>query len=92
MPGLNRSVFYSTEFEPIKLRKAWFIMEWYCCDRCQHCHNCETKWFRGEKNIPQFCCPNCNNYSDCYEKYKAEEAEKAKEAAKEVIVNKKKKK
>jgi len=48
-------------------------MQWHCCDRCQKWFTCETKWYRGEKKIPQTCCPNCENYSKCYDEYKKEE-------------------
>jgi len=58
-------------------------MKWHCCDRCQKWFTCETKWYRGEKNIPQNCCPNCENYSKCYDEFKKiEEEEKNKKPGK----------
>ncbi|HPG58980.1 MAG TPA: hypothetical protein PKW98_14265 [Candidatus Wallbacteria bacterium] len=65
-------------------------MNWYCCDRCQKWHDCDTKWFRGEKHIPQYCCPNCNNYGECYEKFKNDDAAKAMKDDREKKAKKKK--
>ena len=53
-------------------------MDWKCCDRCQRWRDCETKWYRGEKRIPQTCCPNCVNYGKCYDEFKKAEEDKKK--------------
>lgn len=53
-------------------------MDWFCCHRCQKWYTCDTKWYRGEKKIPQYCCPNCENYDKCYEEFKRLEEGKKK--------------
>jgi hypothetical protein len=36
-----------------------------CCETCQVYWTCETKWYRGEKNEENVCCPVCNYYKVC---------------------------
>lgn len=37
----------------------------YCCPECKHYLDCELKWVRGTKNLPQLCCDSCENYLTC---------------------------
>lgn len=37
-----------------------------CCEKCQAYWVCETKWTRGEKNLENICCSNCNFYQKCW--------------------------
>jgi len=53
-------------------------MNWFCCHRCQKWSTCDTKWYRGEKGIPQNCCPNCENYDKCYAEFMLTEEENRK--------------
>jgi hypothetical protein len=42
----------------------------HCCEKCQVFWTCETKWYRGERNEENICCPVCNYYYDCLSKNK----------------------
>ncbi|MFC1570207.1 hypothetical protein ACFL4E_00295 [Candidatus Omnitrophota bacterium] len=37
-----------------------------CCEKCQNYWSCETKWYRGEHNKENICCPLCNFYESCW--------------------------
>ena len=37
-----------------------------CCERCQNYWTCETKWYRGENNKENICCPLCMSYGACW--------------------------
>ncbi len=36
-----------------------------CCRQCQVFFNCQTKWYRSEKNEENFCCEDCANFRVC---------------------------
>jgi len=47
-----------------------------CCTDCQVYWTCETKWYRGERNEDNICCPTCNYYSACKESNKSRKKQK----------------
>ena len=42
------------------------IKKLHCCEKCQNYWSCETKWYRGEHNQENICCPLCNFYQTCW--------------------------
>lgn len=36
-----------------------------CCPRCQYYGSCITKWLRGEKGEPDYCCDHCPFFFEC---------------------------
>jgi len=47
-----------------------------CCADCQVYWTCETKWYRGERNEDDICCPACNYYQKCKESSKPRKKQK----------------
>ncbi|MDI6736296.1 MAG: hypothetical protein QME42_08945 [bacterium] len=37
----------------------------YCCEKCHKGNNCLRKWILGQKNLPQTCCVECQEFSNC---------------------------
>ncbi|OIP39009.1 hypothetical protein AUJ95_06105 [Candidatus Desantisbacteria bacterium CG2_30_40_21] len=37
-----------------------------CCERCEKHMDCVKKWMLGEKGMPQTCCFECHNFSECF--------------------------
>jgi len=37
----------------------------HCCEKCHIFWTCETKWYRGERNEENICCPVCNFFRGC---------------------------
>ncbi|MFH1563051.1 MAG: hypothetical protein ABIF11_06510 [Nitrospirota bacterium] len=37
----------------------------YCCDKCYKGNDCIRKWILGQKNLPQTCCVECVEFSNC---------------------------
>ncbi len=56
--------------EEIKRREITH-MDWNCClcDRCERYHSCRIKWYRGEKQMTQYCCSYCQNFDRCLAKF-----------------------
>ncbi len=36
-----------------------------CCNKCHKGNDCVRKWILGQKNLPQTCCVECQEFSNC---------------------------
>jgi len=37
----------------------------YCCYKCHKWGDCVRKWILAQKNLPQTCCGECSEFSNC---------------------------
>lgn len=71
--------------EEIKRREITH-MDWNCCfcDKCERYHNCRIKWYRGERQMTQYCCSYCQHFDKCLAKF--QKLEKSRRIVSEIFM------
>lgn len=68
--NIEKIVELAVVIEEIKRREITH-MDWNCClcDKCERYHNCRIKWYRGERQMTQYCCSYCRHFDRCLAKF-----------------------
>ena len=72
--AIEKIVELAVLIEEIKRREITH-MDWNCCycSDCDRFYNCRIKWYRGEKNMTQYCCSYCQKFDRCLAKFQKQE-------------------
>jgi|GEM_PF-3949419 len=72
--NIEKIVELAVIIEEIKRREITH-MDWNCCfcDKCERFHNCRIKWYRGERQMPQYCCSYCQEFDRCLARFQKQE-------------------
>ncbi|HOD39906.1 MAG: hypothetical protein BWY32_03531 [bacterium ADurb.Bin243] len=83
--NIEKIVELAVLIEEIKRREITH-MDWNCCfcDKCERFHNCRIKWYRGERQMAQYCCSYCQNFDRCLAKF--QKLEKSRRIVSEIFM------
>lgn len=72
--ALEKIVELAVVIEEIKRREITH-MDWNCCycSECERIYNCRIKWYRGERDMTQYCCSYCQRFDRCLAKFQKQE-------------------
>lgn len=83
--NIEKIVELAVVIEEIKRREITH-MDWNCCfcDKCERFHSCRIKWYRGERQMTQYCCSYCQNFDRCLAKF--QKLEKSRRIVSEIFM------